>query len=332
MACPLLSRTRPKLACSCSSDTAQAEQQAKPTLSPRAAQAEQQAKPILTPWAAQAEQQAKPTLTPLAVASERVKPELAPLDGSYEDSATLATFGNWLVPGRLLAELPPQDSSWPLQDHGKHQGMLQYKEAAEQVYRSLDPPGGGGDQLSFLHCPITDLGVPASVEELLPLDSLDAGDPIYLHCKAGSGQDSLDARDIIYLHCKAGRGRDSLDAGDIIYLHCKAGRGRAGTVSACLLAYYFGLEEDPQLGDAIQHAHGLGLPGESPLQLKRILVFHIPQHVVVDIAWVGHYAASDGGYLTAKLLGSSRHVVVDIAWVGHYAASDGGYLTASRLF
>lgn len=75
------------------------------------------------------------------------------------------------------------------------------------------------ESVSFLHCPVEDLGVP-TLEQLAAL------------------VDDLEAR---------------LARGESLYVHCWGGRGRAGTVGAALLAKAYGLTADEAL-ERVQRA------------------------------------------------------------------------------
>jgi alanine transaminase len=161
----------------------------------------------------------------------------------------------------LQAELPPQ---WNMPVGGAGGGFLPYKAAAELIHAGMagPPPQEAVDglrnpsldrflpprrrpqtaeyaafarresALSFLHCPIEDLGVPqmgqlkAAVLEL--------------------AQRMAAAEGARRKQVEAGTEPDD-DASGAVLLHCWGGRGRAGLVGACLLVAAYGLSADEAL-------------------------------------------------------------------------------------
>lgn len=171
----------------------------------------------------------------------------------------------------LQSELPPQ---WSMPVGGSGGGFLPYKAAAELIHAGMagPPPQEAVDglrnpsldrflpprrrantpeylafarresALSFLHCPIEDLGVPqmgqlkAAVAEL-------AG---RLAAAEAARREQQRQREAGLAASGRGPGEDD-DAAGAVLLHCWGGRGRAGLVGACLLVAAYGLSADEAL-------------------------------------------------------------------------------------
>jgi alanine transaminase len=198
-------------------------------------------------------------------------------DGSVP-SSSLVNNGN---PGAgvrtffsLQAELPPQ-SAMPVGGAGG--GFLPYKAAAELIHAALSPPPPQEcvdglrnptldkflpprkratsqaydafrkreSALSFVHCPVEDLGVPSmgqlkkAVAELA--ERLAKAEAARRRQQAAGGGGGADA--------PAAAASPSTEAGAAgsILLHCWGGRGRAGLVGACLLVAAYGLSAEEAL-------------------------------------------------------------------------------------
>lgn len=211
-------------------------------------------------------------------------PALPPLDERYEERCTFTSFGNWLIPGRLMLgrypfiepsrcrsremgeaqlkqlleagittficlqeELPPQAELTV----GGHNGFQAYKPIAGLLAASLAPPPSQ-EQFNGLRTPDLDKFLPPRRKAVADPEAAAARisrDLTFLHHPiVDLGLPEPDILEGVLSDLRA-----QLEEGRGVYLHCWGGRGRAGTVGAAFLRRAYGLGADEAL-DRIQRA------------------------------------------------------------------------------
>ncbi|KAI8474515.1 MAG: MAP kinase phosphatase 6 [Monoraphidium minutum] len=212
-----------------------------------------------------------------AAAQAPVRPQLPPLDDGYEAAVAFASYGNWLLPGSLMAgrypyiersrcasheqgeaqleaivaagarvfvclqaEVPPQREM----RIGGVDGFLPYKAVVELIAASQTPPPPM-EVVNGLRNPKLDQFLPQRKRAAAPevVDYYQREEVEFAHCPiVDLGVPSMQQLKEIVSDLQR-----RLEAGQKVYLHCWGGRGRAGTVGACLLAQMYGLSADEAL-------------------------------------------------------------------------------------
>lgn len=210
-------------------------------------------------------------------------PQLAPLDGKYEDGHAFSDFANWLIPDKLLvgrypyvepsrcktyedgekklqqilkagitsfislqAEVPSQDE---LRLAGVN-GFMPYKAAAELIKHSMVGPPPA-ELMNGLRTPELDKFLPprhkpatAAYDAYNEREKLSfAHNPITDLSVPTSEQLREIVSDL----------QRRVAAGEVPYVHCWGGRGRVGLVGACFLAATYGLSAEEAL-ERVQRA------------------------------------------------------------------------------
>ncbi|RMZ53697.1 hypothetical protein APUTEX25_003231 [Auxenochlorella protothecoides] len=200
----------------------------------------------------------------------------------YEERCTFTSFGNWLIPGRLMLgrypfiepsrcremgeaqlkqlleagittficlqeELPPQAELTV----GGHNGFQAYKPIAGLLAASLAPPPSQ-EQFNGLRTPDLDKFLPPRRKAVADPEAAAARisrDLTFLHHPiVDLGLPEPDILEGVLSDLRA-----QLEEGRGVYLHCWGGRGRAGTVGAAFLRRAYGLGADEAL-DRVQRA------------------------------------------------------------------------------